>query len=132
MAVPVDALEERILMRIPREIAAGAVLAGLGAGLLFGLPTALFVLAGGLVSAASFLWMKQGLFRVLAKGKREALRSGLALYGLRFVLILLIFSFIILSYPRRLLAFVAGFSTVIPVFLMEAVRALSQLRPWKS
>jgi hypothetical protein len=131
MPMSVDPLEERILGRIPWEVLACAAALALGAFFLLGLLTGLFVLAGGAVSAAGFAGMSRGLSRVLLKPKAKALRSGMALFGLRLVLLLLIFSIIILTYPRELPAFVAGFSTVIPVFLMEAVRAISQTRAWK-
>jgi len=129
---PLDPLEERVLGRIPWEIAAAAALLGLGAFLLFDVPTGLFVLAGGLVSAASFVGMKKSLTLVLLKEKRKAVRSGMLLFGLRILLILLVFSIIILISPRRLLAFVAGFSTVVPVFLIEAVRAIFRTKPWNN
>jgi len=131
-ATSADPLEERILARIPWEILALAVLLALGAGFLFDFRTGLFVLAGGAVATAGFIGMQSGLSRVLLKPKSKALRSGLGLFGLRLVLLLLIFSIIILTYPGKLPAFVAGFSTVIPVFLMEAVRAISRTRAWKS
>ena len=132
MQAPLDPLEERVLGRIPWEIAAAAALLGLGAFLLFDVPTGLFVLAGGLVSAASFVGMKKSLTLVLLKEKRKAVRSGMLLFGLRILLILLVFSIIILISPRRLLAFVAGFSTVVPVFLIEAVRAIFRTKPWNN
>lgn len=132
MATSVDPLEERILARIPREVLGCAAILAVGAFFLFDLPTGLFVLAGGAASAAGFMGMKNGLSRLLLKPKNKALRSGLGLFGLRLVLLLLIFSIIILTYPRKLPAFVAGFSMVIPVFLMEAVRAISRTRAWKN
>jgi uncharacterized membrane protein YcaP (DUF421 family) len=60
---------------------------------------------------------------------------GLALYAVRFLLIFGVFFLIILLYPKKLIAFVAGFSTVIPVFLGEAALALARLKsaaPWNS
>jgi hypothetical protein len=42
-----------------------------------------------------------------------------------------VFFIIILLYPKRLLAFAAGFSSVIPVFLGEAVVALAHMKTWK-
>jgi len=127
-ATSVDPLEERSLARIPWEVLACAAVLGAGAFFLFDLPTGLFVLAGGAASAAGFVGMKSGMSRVLLRPKSRALRFGLGLFGLRLVLLLLIFSIIILTYPRKLPAFVVGFSTVIPVFLMEAVRAISRTR----
>lgn len=64
--------------------------------------------------------------------KKKALRSALALYGIRLVLILAIFFIIIFFFSRNIIAFVAGFSTMIPVFLAEAVAGLSRMKQWKS
>jgi hypothetical protein len=43
-----------------------------------------------------------------------------------------VFFIIILLFPRKILAFGAGFSTVIPVFLAEAVGALLRMKTWKA
>ncbi len=59
------------------------------------------------------------------------MRSGIFLYASRFVLILAVFFFIIFVYPEKLLAFAAGFSTVIPVFLGETAVALARTKQWK-
>ncbi len=64
--------------------------------------------------------------------KKKALRSALALYGIRLVLILAIFFIIIFFFPKNIIAFVAGFSTMVPVFLAEAVAGLSRMKQWKS
>ncbi len=64
--------------------------------------------------------------------KKKALRSALALYGIRLVLILAIFFIIIFFFSRNIIAFVAGFSTMVPVFLAEAVVGLSRMKQWKS
>jgi hypothetical protein len=125
------AFEDRLLRRIPREIAGAAAALGLAAALLFDPATGLFVFAGGLVSALGFAWLKQSLTRFLAKGVQGARRSGVVLYALRLVLICAVFFLIILVYPKKILAFVAGFSTVVPVTLAVAVRGLLQLKKWK-
>jgi hypothetical protein len=124
-------LEERILRRIPVEIAALAAVLALAAGLLFDPLTGLFFFAGGVFSAFGFVWLKQALTRFLSRDKKGALRSGIILYALRLVLICAIFFLIILIYPKRIIAFVAGFSTVVPVSLVEGVRGLLLLRTWK-
>ncbi len=64
--------------------------------------------------------------------KKKALRSALALYGIRLVLIIAIFFIIIFFFSRNIIAFVAGFSTMVPVFLAEAVIGLSRMKQWKS
>ncbi len=129
---PPGAYEDRLLRRMPLEIAGLAAVLALAAVPLFGLATGLFFLAGGLLSAFGFAWLRQSLGRFLDKGARGARRSGVALYVLRLVLICAVFFLIILVYPEKLLAFGAGFSTVVPVALAEAVRGLIQLRQWKA
>jgi len=64
--------------------------------------------------------------------KKKALRSALALYGIRLVLIIAIFFIIIFFFSRNIIAFVAGFSAIVPVFLAEAVVALSRMKQWKN
>jgi hypothetical protein len=126
-----QAYEDRLLSRIPLEIGLAAAVLGLAAALVFDPTTGLFVLAGGLVSALGFAWLKRSLTRFLARGVQGARRAGVLLYALRVGLICALFFLIILLYPKRILAFVAGFSTVVPVSLAVAVRGLLQLKKWK-
>jgi hypothetical protein len=130
-AVP-EAFEDRLLRRIPLEIAVAAALLGAGTALLFDPATGLFVFAGGLVSALGFAWLKRSLTRFLTRDVQGARRAGVLLYALRVVLICAIFFLIILLYPKKILAFVAGFSTVVPVSLAVAIRGLLQLKKWKA
>jgi len=124
-------VEERILRRVPAEIlVVSAVLAG-GSLLFFSPSTALFVLAGGVFSAASFTWLKSALGRFLTQDRSRAVRSGLFLYLARLGLLIGVFLIIILLSPRMILAFAAGFSSVILVFFVEAVRALAPMKSWK-
>ena len=126
-----DPLEERILRRMPAEIAALAAVLGFAAGILLDPLTGVFVFAGGLFSALGFIWLKQSLTRFLSREKKGALRSGILLYGLRLILICAVFFLIILVYPKKIIAFVVGFSAVVPVSLFEGVRGLLLLRTWK-
>jgi len=126
------AIEERVLRRIPVEIAVGAAVLALGAALVFDPLTGLLVFAGGAFSALGFAWLKQSLTRILTSGRKGALRSGVALYALRLVLICGVFFLIILLYPKKILAFGAGFSVVVLVSLVEGIRALLLLRTWKA
>ena len=130
--MPIDPIEEKILRRIPIEVIGAAAVFGLAAALLFTPLTGLFFFAGGALAALGFLWLKSSLTRVLQKDKARALRAGILLYLGRFVLILGVFLTIILVYPRQILAFAAGFSTVIPVFLVETALALARMKQWKS
>lgn len=127
-----DPFEERVLRRIPLEIIGLAAVAGIAAILLFDPLSGLFVLAGGLFSALSFTWLKSVLGRALNRGKSGALKAGLALYALRFLLIFAVFFLIILVYPNKLIAFAAGFSAVVPVFGIEAAAALLRVKSVKS
>jgi hypothetical protein len=126
-----DPLEERILRRIPVEIVILAAVLAVATAFVFDPLTGLFVFAGGALSALGFAWLKRSLTRILSRERKGALRSGMALYALRLVLICAVFFLIILLYPKRIIAFVAGFSSVIPVALAEGVRGLLLLRTWK-
>jgi hypothetical protein len=140
--------EEKILRRIPFEILILSFVIALASLLLLNPLIALFILAGGAFSALSFIWLKQAVLRLLPIkngdrhlkegepvpffNKKKALRAALALYGIRLVLILAIFFIIIFFFSRNIIAFVAGFSTMVPVFLAEAVVGLSRMKQWKS
>jgi len=129
--MPVDPIEEKILRRIPIEVILAAAALGIGAAILFDPLTGLFFFAGGALAALGFLWLKGSLAKALQGDKATALRSGILFYLGRFVLILGVFLIIIFLYPRKLLAFAAGFSTIILVFLVETVRALALIKTWK-
>jgi hypothetical protein len=126
-----DTIEERILRRIPIEILAASAVLALPAMLLFDLPTGLVFLAGGMFAAMGFAGLKQSLTRFLDREKKGALRSGIILYALRLVLICAVFLLIILLYPKKILAFGAGFSMLVLVSLVEGIRGLLLLRTWK-
>ncbi len=150
--------EEKILRRIPLEILALSFVIALASLLFFSPLTAIFILGGGAFSALSFLWLKQSVSRLflLKKGDspskekkkgdryltepvpffqspslKKALLSSLALYALRLLLILAVFFIIILLFSKKIIAFAVGFSVIIPVFLAEAVIALSRMKQWK-
>jgi hypothetical protein len=46
-------------------------------------------------------------------------------------LILAAFFLIMLAYPRKVLAFAAGFSTILPVFIVEAATTLARVKSAK-
>ena len=123
--------EERVLRRIPLEVPIIAFVLAVIALLFFTPLTGVFILAGGVFSALSFVWLKKALTRFLGPDRRRAVRSGLAFYLLRLLLILAVFSIIILVFPRMILAFVAGFSSLILAILAEAAVAVSQMKQWK-
>jgi len=127
-----DPTEEKIIRRIPIEIIILAAILGIPASFIFGMLSGLFFFAGGALAALSFLWLKRTLTRVLLREKAKAVRSGILFYVFRLILILGIFFIIIFAYPDKLLAFAAGFSTVIPVFLGETAVALARMKQWKN
>jgi hypothetical protein len=123
--------EERVLRRIPLEVPIIALILASIALLFFTPLTGIFILAGGIFSALSFFWLKKALFRFLSQDRRRAVRSGLAFYLLRLVLLLAVFLIIILLLPRMILAFVAGFSSLVLAIFVEAAMAVSQMKQWK-
>jgi len=123
--------EERVLRRIPLEVAAVALVLAVVSLLFFSPLTGVFILAGGVFSALSFIWMKKAILRFLGTDRRKAVRSGLAFYLLRLLLLLAVFSTIIVLFPRMILAFVAGFSSLVLAVFVEAAVALSQMKQWK-
>jgi hypothetical protein len=131
LPAPQNPTEERVLRRIPLEIAAIALVLAAGSLLIFAPLTGLFILAGGLFSALSFIWLQRSIGRLLSPDRRRAVRSGLAFYLLRLILLLAVFSFIILLFPRMILAFVAGFSSLVLAVLAESGIAVSQMKKWK-
>ncbi len=149
--------EEKILRRIPLEIAVLSFIIALFSLLFFSPLTALFILAGGAFSAVSFIWLKQNISKLILlkngdspslenggspseeKGlspflppvSKKAILSTLLFYGLRLVLILAIFFIIIFFFSKNIIAFIVGFSMVVPVFMVEAVSMLIRLKKWK-
>jgi hypothetical protein len=124
--------EERVLRRIPWEILALSFLTALVCLILFEPFTALFVLSGGVLASLSFIWLKTSLSKFLVPEKKKALKSGLALYSLRLLLLLSLFFIIIIFFSEKIIAFAAGFSTIILVLMVEAFIGLIELKKWKS
>ncbi len=124
--------EESVLRRLPLEILAFSLAIAAGSLLFFKPLTGLFILAGGLFSALSFIWLKQTVTRFIGPDRRTAVRRGIVFYILRLFLIIAVFLIIILLSPRMILAFAAGFSSLVPAILAEAVVALLQMKTWKA
>jgi hypothetical protein len=124
--------EELSLRRIPMEILSLAFLIALFAFFIFDWITGVFVLGGGVLSAASFIWHKNFVSKLILLKEKKTLFSALAFYGLRLVLILAIFFIIIGFFSKKIIAFAAGFSTIVPVFFIEAIFALSRMKKWKN
>jgi len=124
--------DEKILKRIPLETSAVGLLMGFAAVPFFGPLAGLLVFAGGLVSALSFIQIKGALTRFLTSDRSKTVRSGIVQYFLRLFLLIGVFFIIIFLFSRMVLAFAAGFSAVIPVFLVETAVALARAKQWKS
>ena len=127
-----DDTEEKILRRVPLETLVCTVIAATAGFFLFDYLIALLVLAGGLFSMLNFFWLKQTISKAITPGKKKSLRTAVPLYIVRILLILAIFFIIIIFFSKKILAFVVGFSMIIPVFLIEAVGALAKLKQWKN
>ncbi len=126
-----DPIEEKILRRIPLETLAVAAAAGLLVALFFGPLAGALFFAGGALSAVGIISLKRSLTRVLDREKPGAVRTGILFYLLRLALLIGAFFLIIWAFPDGILAFAAGFSTVIPVFGAEAAFALARFKEWK-
>ncbi len=125
-------LDEKILLRIPKEIGIVTLVLAAGALVLFDLASSLLVLAGGGTAVAGFIGVRNSVDRFLDQSKPRALKTAVFLYGLRLLLILLVFSIIILFFSKKkIFAFAAGFSSIIVVFSIEAAAALIQMKKWK-
>jgi len=124
--------DEKILRRIPLEIIIAAAVAAAVVFALFDAISAVLLLAGGIVSAVSFIWLKQSMTRFLIRDKSKALKAAFLLYGLRLLLIIVVFFIIIFFFSEKIFAFIAGFSVIVPVLLFEAFAAYSKLKRWKN
>jgi len=124
--------EEKILRRIPKEILVVSLILALGTVFVFDLITAVLLFIGGAIAAISFIWLKKSITRLLSLGKKKAVKSAVLFYGLRLILIIAVIFIIILFFQNKVLAFAAGFSTIIVVFLIEGVIAVSKMMRWKN
>lgn len=124
--------EEKMLRRIPGEILLLSLIIALFALIPFDELTGLFIFAGGGFSALSFIWLKTSVSRLLIPDRKKAVKSAVAFYSLRLLLILAIFFIIIIFFSKRIIAFVVGLSVIVPVLLVEGILGLSKLKKWKS
>ena len=124
-------IEERILRRIPLEIAGLSAVLSVPAVFLFDLTTAILFLAGGVFGAVTFTWLKQTVYHVLSRERKKALTTAILMYSVRLILIIGIFFIIIFFFSEKILSFSAGFSTLLIVFFAEAVGAFLNFKQWK-
>ena len=127
-----DNSEDKAFRRVPLFTFIGTVIASILGFILFDYLIALLVLAGGLFSMLNFFWIKQTISKALIPGEKKSIRSALPLYIVRILLIIAIFFIIIVFFSKKILAFVVGFSMIIPVFLIEAAGSLVKLKQWKN
>ena len=127
-----DNTEEKILHRIPIETFILTIVAAIAGFFLFDTLIALLVFAGGLFSMLNFYWLKQTISTAINPNKKKSSRSAVPLYIVRILLILAIFFIIITFFSTKILAFVVGFSMILPVFLIEAASALTKMKQWKN
>jgi hypothetical protein len=128
----IPSIEEKILRRIPAEILLLSFLAALLALIFLDVLIALFIFAGGVLSALSFLWLKASMTRFLIPDKKRAVRSVIALFWLRLLLLLAVFFIIIIFFSEKVIAVAVGFSMIIPVCLAEGILGLAKMKKWKS
>jgi hypothetical protein len=124
--------EERILRRIPLEITFLSLLFSVVSLFFYDWIIGILIFTGGIVAAINIIWLRQALTHYLTSSKQKALKSMFAVYTLRLLLILAIFFIIILFFSTKIIAFAVGFSTLILVFLIEAVVGLSKLKKWNN
>jgi len=124
--------DEKILRRIPIEIILAAAAAALAIWAFFDAVSALLLFTGGILSAVSFIWLKQSLTKFLIREKKKAVKSAFLLYSLRILLIIVVFFIIIFFFSKKIIAFIAGFSVIVPVLLFEALAAYPKLKKWKN
>lgn len=89
------------------------------------------VLAGSVLSAASFMSLRSFVDRYLKSEPTRLWRRALVFYSLRLLLICLVFLIIILIFKGRVLALAAGLSLIILSILVESVRNLASIKQWK-
>jgi len=125
-------IEEVILKRIPWEILLVAFIISLLSLIFFNPLTAVFIFGGGLLSALSFIWLKQSLTSLLLSSKKKkSLKPALISYGLRLVLIIIVFFIIIFFFSRKIWAVIAGFSTILLVIAAESIVMLFKAKNGK-
>jgi len=125
-------IEEKIFKRIPKEILILSLVLSVGAFIIFDLLSSVLLLFGGVTAVLSFIWLKSSITKLLAQGKKKAVKSAALLYGFRLVLIIAIIFIIIFFFQNKVLAFAAGFSTIIVVLLIEGAAAALKIMKWKS
>jgi len=123
---------EKSLKRVPIETLVLGCLASLLVLLFFDPVSAVLVAGGAILATAGFISLKSFVNRYFG-GKRTVLvKRALVLFSLRLLLICLIFLAIIFIFRGKVIAFVAGFSSMVVAVLIEAIRNLVNIKQWKA
>jgi hypothetical protein len=123
---------EKSLKRVPVETLAIGCLASILVLLFLDPVSAVLVAGGAILAAVGFISLKSFVNRYLG-GKRTVLvKRALVLFSLRLLLICLIFLAIIFIFRGKVIAFVAGFSSMVVAVLIEAIRNLVNIKQWKA
>ena len=125
-------LFEKSLKRIPVETIVLGVLTSILGLVFFDLTSAGLLVAGALVAAAGFISLRSFVDRYIFKEKTVFRKRALIVYSLRLLLICLVFLAIIFIFRVKVIAFVAGFSSLVVAVLIEAIRNLVNIRQWKA
>ncbi|MDD8020655.1 MAG: hypothetical protein PHU81_05670 [Acidobacteriota bacterium] len=121
-------LFEKSLKRVPVETMIIGFLASLFVMIWLEVASALLVLAGATLGALGFISLKSFVDRYLSQKKAVFIKRCILLYGLRLLLICLVFLAIIFIFKGKVIAFVAGFSSIVVAILIEAIRNLVKIR----
>lgn len=125
-------LFEKSLKRIPVETILLGCLSSILGWIFFDLISAGLLVAGALLGAAGFISLRAFVDRYIFKEKAIFRKRALILYSLRLLLICLVFLAIIFIFRGKIIAFVAGFSSLVVAILIEAIRNLVNIRQWKA
>jgi len=125
-------LFEKSLKRIPVETILLGCLSSIFGWIFFDLISAGLLVAGALLAAAGFISLRAFVDRYIFKEKAVFRKRALILYSLRLLLICLVFLAIIFIFRGKIIAFVAGFSSLVVAILIEAIRNLVNIRQWKA
>jgi small-conductance mechanosensitive channel len=126
---PLPAEEEKFyssaLLRIRNFMQVLAPLAGAGAWIKFGWPTAAGFLLGCIIAYLNFQWLKSGVSALADKvsntGKRQSGKAIIARFLLRYTLLGLAAYAILTSFPASLGGLFAGMFLPVAAILCEAV-----------
>jgi len=123
---------EKSLKRVPIETLVIGCLASLLVLIFFDPVSAVLVAGGAVLAAVGFISLKSFVDRYLG-GKRTVLvKRAIVLFSLRLLLICLVFLAIIFIFRDKVIAFVAGFSSMVVAVLIEAIRNLVNIKQWKA